>query len=513
MASSLPGSVQAVAIASLLVTFTYLYGKLHYRQFKQNAHLPQLPSSLLFGHLMTFNKITKQGHTDRHPDDILAEMRRAAGQPPILVVDNWPVVPPMVIVSTYDVAEQVPIDVANTSKNERWKGVRKRFNPGFAHQHLMTLLPVIVEKSRPYLDLLDQLVQTGEAVPLDQLTTNLTFDIIGAVTMGEDMSAQHLDPSCQAYADDKLQGPWWMMPRVHLARRRLGIRISERLRVIVNRRWEEMKAGPHLDGMRSRSRSVLALSIQDIESLTPEIMEETCDQLKTFLFAGHDTTSTTIIWAIYELSRTPHALKAVHDELDRLFGQGAARDPAVVHAKLLAPSGDEIIRQMTYISAVLKEALRLHPPAGSIRMSKPGSGFVVKTSQGEYNLDGNWIYLNHHLIQRDRAVFGDTADNFVPERWLQSDGFPAGSWRPFERGPRNCIGQELANIEARVIVAMLARRFNFVKMGLGEADLDEHGQPTLNDKAQFKVKSELYTTIQISAKPVDGMLMKVKLAP
>lgn len=325
-----------------------------------------------------------------------------------------------------------------------------------------------------------------------------------------------------------------MMPRVHLARRHLGIRISERLRVIVNRHWEEMEAGEHLEGTHSRSRSVLALSLQDIKSLTPEIMEETCDQLKTFLFAGHDTTSTTIIWTIYELSRTPHALKAVRDELDKLFGQGGARDPAIVHAKLLAPGGDDIIRQMTYISAVLKEVMRLYPPAGSIRTSEPGSGFVVKTSQGEYNLDGNWIYLNHHLIQRDRAVFGDTADDFVPERWLQSDGFPAGSWRPFERGPRNCIGQELANIEARVIVAMLARRFDFIKVGLGEVDLEKNGQPTMNEKAQFKVKSELYTvrlkiyeelrekcifntdppyqTIQISAKPVDGMLMKVKLA-
>lgn len=61
----------------------------------------------------------------------------------------------------------------------------------------MTLLPVILEKSKPFLDLLDRLAETGEAVPLDQLTTNMTFDIIGAVTMGEDMEAQHMDSSQQ----------------------------------------------------------------------------------------------------------------------------------------------------------------------------------------------------------------------------------------------------------------------------------------------------------------------------
>src|SRR5262249_1033040 len=114
-----------------------------------------------------------------------------------------------------------------------------------------------------------------------------------------------------------------------------------------------------------------------------------------------------------------------------------------------------------------------------------------------YNLDGNWIYINHNLIHRDRAVFGDTANIFVPERWLGSDGTPVSAWRPFERGPRNCIGQELANIEARIIIAMLVYRYEFIKVGLGEVDLGENGQPTVNANGQFNVKSELYS---VSAK-------------
>lgn len=56
------------------------------------------------------------------------------------------------------------------------------------------------------------------------------------------------------------------------------------------------------------------------------------------------------------------------------------------------------------------------------------------------------LYLTHSIIQCDAAVFDDTADVFVPERWLQQgapDKIPAGAWRAFERGPRGCIGQEL----------------------------------------------------------------------
>lgn len=285
------------------------------------------------------------------------------------------------------------------------------------------------------------------------------------------------------------------MPRTHLRRRRLGEQISQNLRRVVRRKFDEMRAGD----LDIKSRTILALSLQDIDSLTPEIMEETCDQLKTFLFAGHDTTSTTIIWTMYELSRTPHALKAVHNELDELYGRGgAARDPVVVREKLLGPNGDELVNRMTYISAVIKEVLRLHPPAGSIRVTQPGTGFVVSTSQGDYTVDGNWLYLNHNIIHRDRAVFGDTADDFVPERWLSDGaGLPASAWRPFERGPRGCIGQELANIEARVIIAMLAHRYEFVKTGLGEMSLGENGQPVVDDKGRFKVRSELYS---VSAK-------------
>ncbi|KAI1447778.1 cytochrome P450 [Annulohypoxylon stygium] len=536
MATFLANPVQAFVVASLLVTGTYLYSKLYYRRFKQNAHLPQLPSSLLWGHLMVFDKFTKEGILDRHPDVIFAEMHRALGQPPIMLVDNWPIVPPMVVVASHDVAEQIskssdkfqysaPKSSSVDRINEKWKSVRKRFNPGFAPQHLMTLLPVIIEKAMPYLQILDEFARVGNVFQFDQPTTNLTFDIIGAVAMDEDMDAQYLDPAhqgelirifkelIQTYADDKLQLPWWLMPRAHLRRRRLGNLISQRLRGIVSRNFEAMKAGVRQGQTYRKSRSILALSLQDIESLTPEIMEETCDQLKTFLFAGHDTTSTTIIWSVYELFRTPHALKAVRDELDTLFGPGAARDPGIVRDKLLSPEGSEIIHRKTYISAVIREILRLHPPAGSVRISNPGTGFVVSTSQGEYNLDGNWIYINHNLIHRDRAVFGDTANIFVPERWLGSDGTPVSAWRPFERGPRNCIGQELANIEARIIIAMLVYRYEFIKVGLGEVDLGENGQPTVNANGQFNVKSELYSTIQITSKPVDGMMMKVKLAP
>ena len=134
----------------------------------------------------------------------------------------------------------------------------------------------------------------------------------------------------------------------------------------------------------------------------------------------------------------------------------------------------------------------------------------MQTAGGEEHcIDGVIIYNCEALIHRDRAVYGDSADDFVPERWLGDDKsepskpaptdkpdsgshkMPASAWRAFERGPRSCIGQEFANIEARVIISVVSRRYDFTKAGLGELAL-EGGSPILQENGQYKLKSQLY---------------------
>lgn len=391
------------------------------------------------------------------------------------------------------------------------------FNPGFAPTHLLGMLPAILNKTSIFLDRLEQYAETGEEVPLLNPLISLTFDIIGAVVMDADFNAQQVNDEdkgelirvynelTSTYTDVLGSSPWWFTPRAEFRRRRLAGKIDSLIKPII--RAEHAKRLE--SGQAKRSRSVLGLSLQGIDELTEGQVSDICDQIKTFLFAGHDTTSILLSWIFYELSRNPRAKKAVREELDQIFGPDS--NPASVRDKLLAPGGEELVGRMTYISAVIKEALRLHPPASSARMTPPGSGFTLPTGTGEeFCVDGCVIYVCASIIQRDRNVYGDTADDFMPERWIgDSDTsektntdaadvkgdrkVPISAWRPFERGPRNCIGQELANIEARVILAVLARSYDFVKVGMGEFDLDGDGKPMLNEKGQYKVKSELYS--------------------
>ena len=462
-----------------------------------------------------------------------------------MLVDLRPVNSPVVLVTSHEIAEQIskpsklfPTSVPKAdlrylehllgstsvlaSHGDEWKALRKKFNPGFAPQHLITMLPCILGKTSKFVEHLDAFARTGSEFSLVPLIVNLTFDIIGDIVMDVDLGAQFLDPSRQgelvrlfselldAYADGKAGYPWWLVPRAEIKRRRLGKRIDVLLKAIIRQKhFEQHRKGKFIGN--NKTRSILSLSLKDTDVLSSDLVDVTSDQLKTFLLAGHDTTSVMLAWVFYELSRTPHALDAVRKELDSLLG--TETDPEAVYARLRSVDGRDIVQGMSYVSAVLKEALRLHPPAATARTPEPGTGFTVRTATGqEYCLDGTAIYNCNSIIHRDPSVYGESADSFVPERWLggAEDGLsekpsvdeadevpdsrkiPAGAWRPFERGPRACIGQEFATIEARVIIAMVARRYDFTKVGLGEIIRDKEDQPMLDDYGQYKVKSRLY---------------------
>lgn len=352
----------------------------------------------------------------------------------------------------------------------------------------------------PFLKFLDDLSLSGKIFSLENLISNLTLHIIGAAVMGVELNAQQLDASkqgeiarlfteiVQTYHDEKSNIPWWLAPFTTSRRYRLAKRTDALAKEVIQRGYDEQKEEAEGD----RSRSIVALSIQDAEVLTPQLLSETADQARSFLFAGHDTNASMLQWAIYELSRTPSALKAVRDELDEVIGPDP--EPRTICATL-AEQGERILPRLHYVNAVIKETLRLHPPAATVRMTPLGSGFMVRAPTGEeYNLDGTAMYSAHSIIQRDASVYGDTADVWVPERWLgdAAKSIPASAWRPFERGPRNCIGSELANLESRIIISIVARKYDFVKVGLGESVLDEKGFTMVDAHGQYKVKSELY---------------------
>ncbi|KAI0017388.1 cytochrome P450 [Xylariomycetidae sp. FL0641] len=559
--------IRLAVFANLVLIVTYLYNKIRYKRFVQHGALPQVPPSAIFGHLKILGELTKRGPAKIHPDFMFGEMHKSLGRPPLMFVDFRPVNRAMVVVADHAIAEQVaratpafptglpksdygalgylmgPASILH-AHGDAWRALRRRYSPAFAPQHLLTLLPCLLRKTAAFAARLEALARSGAAFPLVPLVVDLTFDVIGAVVMDADLDAQDARRPGElvrlyselfaTYFDDKTDYPWWLIPGTVLRRRRLGRRVDALLRDLVRRKHAEQRQQQRdggADAAAAPARSILGLSLRDAaaaaadddDALPPARLAETCDQLKTFLLAGHDTVSTTLAWALYWVYRTPRVLARLRRELDERLGPDTGADPAAAGARLLAEP--DLVRRLPYVSAVLKETLRLHPPAATARSVPAGTGFTVRdpASGATYCLDGTLIYNCESLLQRDARVYGPTADVFAPERWLDGgsggdDGqgrdvdVPPSAWRPFERGPRNCIGQDFALIEMRVIVAVVARRFDFVKVGLGETARGEKGAPVLDEHGIAEVRSQLYNARQVNARPVDDMRMKVRVA-
>lgn len=406
-----------------------------------------------------------------------------------------------------------------SENGESWKGLRKTFNPGFAPQHLLSLLPVVVKKTSTFMEKLDALAESGIATEMEPYCTNVTFDIIGEVVTNIDCKAQDdtmrgddiVRNFCilgETYAGENgLMFAWLNLP-LRIRRYIYSQRLDNAVKKCIKNKFTEIKAAQSTETRETKDRSVLALALRDTEDLTPHVLQSIADQVKTFLFAGHDTTSILLQRVLYALSIHPECLAKIRAEHDAIFRGSDPKDVFLAYP-------DETMKALVYTSACIKEALRLWPPAGSARMSH--NGFKVRTSDGnEVCLDDCVLYLCQHIIQRDPKVYGETADDFVPERWVgdtatssthtDEEGswagasrIPISAWRPFERGPRNCIGQELANIEARVILACVVRRYDFVKVGLGEIQTDDKGKPIIDGKGKYKTKSELVSVCGMPA--------------
>lgn len=243
------------------------------------------------------------------------------------------------------------------SQGEHWKLQRRRLSPGFAPQHLLTTLPIILDKTQYFLSHLDRLASTGDQFSLDELATNLTFDIIGAVTMDQDFKAQipgqqselltlfmNLSATHKGRKGRDLPFLSW---RIQRRRARLAHQIEGLMKTIVRNEYAHVTSSSTVSDNRG-SRSVLALSLQGTEELTEELLQQTSDNLRVFMFAGHDTTSILMQWALYELTRAPQQRRALFAELDELFGVDP--DPKAIGARLLAPGGAELLNQMPYTS-------------------------------------------------------------------------------------------------------------------------------------------------------------------
>ncbi len=170
--------------------------------------------------------------------------------------------------------------------------------------------------------------------------------------------------------------------------------------------------------------------------------EQLRDEAMTLFMAGHETTANTLAWVFLALSPHPEAEAKLHAELDAVLGD---RAPTVAD-----------LPDLKYAEQVVTETLRLYPTVWLL-----GREAIEPTEVGGYQIPvGTTVYMSQWVIQRDPRFFDDPLA-FRPERWDDdlAKKLHRYAYFPFGGGPRICIGNGFAMMEAVLLLATIARRF------------------------------------------------------
>lgn len=263
-------------------------------------------------------------------------------------------------------------------------------------------------------------------------------------------------------------------------------------------------------GSSKSSRSIIGLSAESYmrerksgqtnEEMDKAFRQFTKTQIRTFLFAGHDTTSSSMCYAYYLISKNPSALENLRAEHDTVFGKDLSKTSSILSEQ------PQLINQVPYTTAVIKEALRLFPPSSSMREGSSDC-FILGSDGTRYPTEGTLIWVMHQSLHRNPAYWIRPND-FIPERWLVGPDDPLhpvkDGWRPFEFGPRNCLGQELAMLEVKVVLVLTCREFEILPAYVEwDKEHPKNGPKTVKGDRMYQVE-------RVGAHPADGFPCKVQ---
>jgi cytochrome P450 len=325
-----------------------------------------------------------------------------------------------------------------TSDGPLWKRQRKLIQPAFQHDRLGAYASVMVAYTQCMMDSFKE----GEVRDIGADMSILTLGIVVKCLFGADLPLQARDISQLMLAvldaaNDRLNSvlrtSW-----VPTARNRREKRAIAELDTILQLLIRARRAG---NESRDDLLSVL-LAAADDESGAQMSDQQLRDELMTLFGAGHETTALALTWTWYLLSRHPEVNAKLDEELDRVL---TGRSPAACD-----------LPRLPYTAMVIREALRLYPPVPGVAREP-----VEDVTIAGYEIPrGSLITVSPYVLHHDARFFSDP-ERFDPERFAPGweEHIPRYAYLPFGSGPRVCIGNGFAMMEARLILATVAQHY------------------------------------------------------
>jgi cytochrome P450 len=329
-----------------------------------------------------------------------------------------------------------------TSEGEFWRRQRRLSQPAFHRDRLRAYGAQMVTSTVRALGGL----RAGETRDVHADLMHLTLDIVARTLFGSDIGQGAVAiGDLMAATTERYESVLGLifpgLDRIPIPR---NVRLKESLKradAVVYAIIAERKRSNGQDAHEDLLAMLLDARDDDGSRMTDVQLR---DEVMTMVLAGHETTANALAWTLYLLSQNPAAEGRLSAELASVLG---GRLPAL-----------DDLPNLPYVGHVVSEALRLYPPAWAIgrEVAEPFDLRGIRFPKGAQ------LYFSQWVVHRDARYFDDP-EGFRPERW--ADGLakrlPRFAYFPFGGGPRACIGNAFATMEAALVLATLAQRFRF----------------------------------------------------
>jgi cytochrome P450 len=337
-----------------------------------------------------------------------------------------------------------------TSEGETWKRQRRIAQPAFHRQRIAGFAANMVRAADDATAGLE--ARRGKVVDVHHEMMRLTLRIVGETLLGYDPTdaADEVGAALSfllTLANERTRRVFDLPPVVPTRENRKFRRALATLDTVVVRMIAERRKSASDRG------DLLSMLIGARDAETGESMDDRQlrDETMTILLAGHETTANALTFAWLLLSRYPAAFRDLRGELTQVLGGRS-------------PTADDLPKLML-TRRVLQEAMRLYPPAWIIGRSAIGPDEI-----GGYSIPARSIvFVSPYVVHRHPALWTDP-EGFDPLRFAREP--PRGAYLPFGAGPRMCIGNAFATMEAELVLATMAQRVRFELVPGADVELD-----------------------------------------
>ena len=338
------------------------------------------------------------------------------------------------------------------SSGDRWRRQRRMIDPAFSHMRISRAFASMSAAVDAYEERLTESARSGLPFSLDLAMSHLTADIITRTVFStslESDTAREVFESFSAFERSVahvelkrliVDPPFKRIPQ-HDHVLEACRRIRHHLGALVDRHLGSKTNGAECPFDDIASAVIAARDETNDEGFS---REELIDQLGVFFLAGHETTASALTWVFFILATRPEIMAKVRHEVERVAGD--------------APLTFDDTKRLVYVRNVFKETLRLYPPITFIPRvaAEPVKIGSFKAKRGAMIMIAPWVIHRHQDFWEDPDAFDP--DRFLPER---EKTIRQGTYLPFGFGPRVCVGAGFAGVESALIIAHLARRFDF----------------------------------------------------